>query len=90
MTDQSADEIRAGYEALRAVATGQGPCGTPRGLTLLLSQGLPAWVRSWAPLAPPCPVVPVAQRAGTTGAGAEVVRVLTEMALGCRPQLVKS
>ncbi|HTW10515.1 MAG TPA: hypothetical protein VME46_23630 [Acidimicrobiales bacterium] len=90
MRDQSADEIRAGYEALRAAATGQGPCNTPRGLALFLSQGLPAWMLSWTPPAPPCPVVPVGQRAVTTGAGAEVVRVLTEMALGCSPRVVRS
>ena len=87
MSGQPADEIRVGYEALRAAATGQGPCDTPRGLTLLLSQGLPAWMRAWSPLPPPSPVVPVDQRP-VAGVGAEVVRVLTEMALGCRPRLV--
>jgi hypothetical protein len=90
MRDRSADEYRVGYEALRAAATGQGLCDTPRGWTLFLSQGLPAWMRAWTPLSPTSPVVPADQRAVTTGVGAEVVRVLTEMALGCRPRLVPS
>ena len=88
MSGQPPDEIRVGYEALRAAATGEGPCGTPRGLTLLLNQGLPAWVRAWSPLPPALPVPPADPPPTAAGAGSEVVRVLTEMALGCRPRLV--
>lgn len=90
MSSRSAQEIRVGYEALRAAATGQGLCDTPRGLTLMLSQGLPAWMRAWVPLSAPSPVVAVDRGAVTTGVGAEMVRVLTEMALGGRPRLVVS
>jgi hypothetical protein len=90
MSGRSVEEFRVGYEALRAAATGQGLCDTPRGLTLLLSQGLPAWMRAWTPLSPPRPVVPAVQRTVTSGVGVEVVRVLTEMALGCCPRPVVS
>lgn len=88
MSGRPAEELCAGYEALRAAATGQAVCGTPRGLTLLLSQGLPAWMGASVPLAPAAPVVPGAERPVAAGAGAEVVRVLTEMALGSLPRLV--
>lgn len=38
------------YERLRGWVTGQGSgLTTPRGLALLLRQGLPAWVRAWSP-----------------------------------------
>jgi len=90
MNGRPSDELCAGYEAVRAAATGQAPCDTPRGLTLLLSQGLPAWMRAWTPLPAPQVSVPADPRPVTTGAGAEVVRVLTEMALGCRSRLVVS
>lgn len=88
MSGRPADELCAGYEALRAAVTGQAVCDTPRGLTLLLSQGLPAWMGASAPVAAPAPVVPGTERPVAAGVGAEVVRVLTEMALGCRPRLV--
>ena len=90
MSGHPPDELRVGYEALRAAAPGQGPRDTPRGLTLLLSEGLPAWMRAWSPLPPALPVPPADQRPLAAGVGNEVVRVLTEMALGCRPRLVVS
>lgn len=90
MSGRPADELCVGYEALRAAATGQMVCDTPRGLTLMLSQGLPAWMRAWAPLPPAAPVVPADQRPVAAGVGAEVVRLLTEMALGARIRLVVS
>lgn len=90
MSGRPADELCVGYEALRAAATGQAVCDTPRGLTLMLSQGLPAWMRAWAPLPPAAPVAPAGQRPVAAGVGAEVVRVLTEMALGGRARLVVS
>jgi hypothetical protein len=88
MTGRPADELCAGYEALRAAATGSVVCDTPRGLTVLLTQGLPGWMRAWASLPPP--IVPAARRPVGSGVGAEVVRLLTEMALGCRPRLARS
>ena len=82
----SADDIEAGYEALRTQAMGGRPVESPRGLALVLTRGLPAWVRAWA-VSPPVPPVPVpaADRHVTTeGIGVEVVRVLTEMVLGAQ------
>jgi hypothetical protein len=90
MSGRPADELCAGYEALRAAATGQMVCEMPRGLTLMLSQGLPAWMRAWTPLPPARPIVTAGQRPVATGVGADVVRLLTEMALGCRIRLVVS
>jgi hypothetical protein len=77
--------LAAGYEALRAEATGGLPSDTPRGRALVLGQGLPAWIRAWAappPAAPPPPCAPCP--GGTGGLAAEVVRLLAEMALGSR------
>jgi hypothetical protein len=90
MSGRPADEIGAGYEALRAAASGQHACDTPRGLTLLQAQGLPAWMRAWSPLPPPRPVVAGEQRPLAAGVGTEVVRVLTEMVLGNRTRLAAS
>ena len=84
MSGRPADEIGASYEALRAAASGQVACDTPRGLALLQTQGLPAWMGAWSPLPPPPPVVPTEQRPVAAGVGTEVVRVLTEMVLGGR------
>lgn len=90
MSARSADELCSGYEALRAAATASAPPEGPRGLALLLAQGLPAWMGAWAPLPAASPVVPDAERRVAAGLGAEVVRVLTEMALGCRTTLAAS
>ena len=90
MSTRPADELCAGYEALRAAATGSLACDTPRGLALLLSQGLPAWMRAWRPLPAPMPFPPADERPVVPGVGGEVVRVLTEMALGCRTRLAAS
>jgi hypothetical protein len=90
MSGRSADEIGAGYEALRAAASGQHACDTPRGLSLLQTQGLPAWMRAWSPLPPPRPVVPSEQPPVTAGVGTDVVRVLTEMVLGTCTRLAAS
>jgi hypothetical protein len=83
-----ADDICAGYEALRAQAVGGRPSDSPRGQALVLNQGLPAWIRAWA--APPAvdlPPAPAGPTAAPGGLGAEVVRLLTEMALGGRARL---
>lgn len=79
-------ELTAGYEAIRAQATGELPAATARGLTLFLSAGMPSWMRAWAPLAPAPPAthVALANSLPSIGLGAEVVRVLTQMALSCR------
>lgn len=77
------DGMTLGYEALRAQATGDLPAVTPRGLTLFLAAGSPAWMKAWAPLTPATPA-PRADREVRIGLGGEVVQLLTEMALGCR------
>ena len=91
MSATPAGELCSGYEALRAVATGSVVAAAPRGLALLLGQGLPAWIRAWAPLPPPAaPRVALGERPVVAGLAGEVVRVLTEMALGCRSELAAS
>jgi hypothetical protein len=84
VSGRPADELCSGYEALRAAATGWASSETPRGLALLVAQGLPAWIRAWNPLAPSAPSDPAGERPVVSGAGRDVVRVLTEMALGAR------
>ncbi|HVB54115.1 MAG TPA: hypothetical protein VNF24_08010 [Candidatus Acidoferrales bacterium] len=79
-----ADLLQA-YEGLRAHALGQLPAGTPRGLALFLDGGMPAWMSAWVQLAP-CPIPPApagaSDRPPLDALGGELVRVLTEMALG--------
>ena len=81
------DGLAAGYEALRAEAVGSLPSDAPRGRALVVGQGLPAWIGAWAapaaaaPPPPPCAPCP----GGIGGLTADVVRLLTEMALGARP-----
>lgn len=87
MNGRGSDELAAGYEALRAEAVGSLTSDTPRGLALFLAQGLPAWIRASVPPPAPRPVVPAGERSVAPGLAAEVVRVLTEMALGCRSGL---
>ncbi len=77
-------ELVQSYESLRAQATGQIPTSTPRGLALLLSSGMPAWMAACAPVM--SPATPAASSSAPTsplvGLGADLVRLLTEMALG--------
>jgi len=80
-----AAELEQAYEALRAQATGQLAAVTPRGLALFLAGGLAAWLVVWARPAPaPAPPTPTtdAPRLVLAGLSLELVRVLTEMALG--------
>jgi hypothetical protein len=80
-------ELEKAYEALRAQAVGQFPAVTPRGLALLLHAGLPAWMAAWVPLAPvstPSPAAVATEGAPLAGLAAELVKVLSEMALGSR------
>lgn len=73
------------YEDLRAQATGQIPAATPRGLSLLLNQGLPAWIAACSLVAPdPTPASAVSSASATPARplavkSAELVGVLTEM-----------
>jgi len=90
MTDRAPDELCAGYEALRLAATGLVVSDTPRGLALFLAHGMPAWMRAQSPLPLASSTVFDAERPVATGLGQDVVRVLTEMALGCHSRLVAS
>jgi len=83
---QRPDELVRGYEALRAHATGELPAVTPRGLALFLAAGFPAWMVAWAPLAPPTSTTPTLRgdREVRASVSCDVVRLLIEMALGCR------
>ncbi|HET6965789.1 MAG TPA: hypothetical protein VFH58_13525 [Acidimicrobiales bacterium] len=82
MSRGRAGDLAAGYEALRTRATGGLPAESPRGMAILLTQGLPTWIRAWAaPTAVSAPVVPAAPTTGS-GLGGEMVRLLTEMVLG--------
>jgi hypothetical protein len=83
---QRPDELVRGYEALRAQATGELPAVTPRGLALFLMAGFPAWMKAWTPVTPPGPTPPAPRddREVRASFGGEVVKLLTEMALGGR------
>ena len=83
---QPTGQLTLAYEALRAQATGQLPAITPRGLALFLAEGFPAWLNVWKRPVVPVPKAPSAPRhqQPAAGVGAEMVRVLTEMALGCQ------
>ena len=90
MSARSVDELHAGYELLRAAAMGAAVACSPRGLALLLNQGLPGLIRAWAPLPSPEPQAAGNERPVVAGLASEVVRVLTEMALGCSRELAAS
>ena len=83
-----AAELAQGYEALRAQALGELPPFTPRGLAVFLRGGLVSWMSACPPRDPPKQPRPTTSpRAGSrevrglTGVSAELVRLLTEMAL---------
>jgi hypothetical protein len=84
----SADDLAAGYEALRAAALGSRPTDSPKGLALLLGQGLPGWIRACTtPAAPRSPAAATGRAESAPAPSSEVVRLLTEMALGQRRSL---
>lgn len=81
--DADREPDRAGierYEELRRQAVDGGEAGWRLGLALLEHRGVAAWLRAWRSVVVPQPLRPV-QR--WTGAGDEVVGVLTSMALAC-------
>lgn len=84
----AAGELAEGYEALRAQALGGLPPLTPRGLAVFVRGGLAGWMSACPPGSRPRPGVsaPAGAREerALTGAGAEIVRLLTEMALSGR------
>ncbi|HEY4865424.1 MAG TPA: hypothetical protein VIK45_07925 [Candidatus Dormibacteraeota bacterium] len=81
----SADDLAAGYEALRAAVVGSRPTESPKGLALLLGQGLPGWIRAWTtPAALRSPAAAMRQAESTAAPSSELVRLLAEMALGQR------
>lgn len=76
--------MTVGYEALRAQATGTADAA-PRGLALLLSSGLPAWLAAWRSLVSAPPASPSAQLpskpVAAFGLGSELAVLLAEMVL---------
>lgn len=74
------EDLASHYEAMRAVAVGEGVSRAGLGAALLTSKGMPAWMRSWRACTPaaPSPGAP-AQRAPAS----ELVGVLAAMALAC-------
>ena len=48
MSQVRVDDLAAGYEALRTEAHGGVSSGSPLGMAVVLTQGLPAWMRAWA------------------------------------------
>jgi hypothetical protein len=58
--EPSTATLAASYEALRRVALGRsGPDDGPSlGFTVLLHQGMAAWLRAWAPCPPPPTLTP--------------------------------
>jgi hypothetical protein len=81
---QPADVLTLAYEALRAQAVGALPASTPRGLALLLTAGLPAWMTAWKPFAPAVATTASVphDRQPSADVGGDVVQLLAEMALG--------
>jgi len=81
----STGDLAQAYEALRAQAIGRTPTVTPRGLALLRRAGLAAWMPACAPLTSAVMAAPSGgdrQRTPLVAVDAELVRILTEMALG--------
>ncbi|MDA8075515.1 MAG: hypothetical protein M0Z40_09840 [Actinomycetota bacterium] len=81
MTGRSVVELCAGYEIMRATATGSSLLEAPRNLALFLAEGLAAWIGAWSPLPPAPPVFSGRERPLAAGFGQEVVCLITEMAL---------
>jgi len=77
----NADDLLAGYEALRVQALGAVPAATPRGLNVLTRAGLAAWMRALAPTGGPSTTTPRVGARESTGFGSELASLLTEMAL---------
>ena len=81
----SAVELERTYEALRAQAVGEVPAFAPRGLALLRHGGVATWMTACPPLVPvsgtELPSIGC-QEATLNGFSEELVRLLTEMALG--------
>jgi hypothetical protein len=84
----AAADLEQSYEALRAQAVGEIPSVMPRGLALFLRAGMPAWMTTCAPITRPVPMTRLStdgeQERRLSSLGTDLVRVLTEMALGSR------
>lgn len=83
-----AADLLAGYEALRAQALGAVPAATPRGLSVLTRAGLAAWMRALAPIARTSTTPRRVAARESTDFGAELVSLLTEMALSSQRRRV--
>jgi hypothetical protein len=65
---------------MRAVAVGEGVSRAGLAAALLVSQGIPAWIRSWRACTPP--LLPIRAPA-RPAASSDLVDVLADMALAC-------
>lgn len=74
------EDLAGHYETLRAVALAEGTAAAGLGAALLVTQGMPAWMRGWRVYLPAARVpAPPARPAPPS----EVVDVLAQMALAC-------
>jgi hypothetical protein len=74
------EDLAAHYEAIRTVAVQEGMARAGLAAALLVSQGMPAWMRGWRTCAPPASPVRAPTRSATS---TDIVSVLAEMALAC-------
>jgi hypothetical protein len=74
------EDLAAHYEAIRTVAVQEGMARAGLAAALLVSQGMPAWMRGWRACTPPSSPVRTPAPANTSS---ELVGVLAQMALAC-------
>jgi hypothetical protein len=74
------EDLAAHYEAIRTVVVQEGMAQAGLAAALLVSQGMPAWMRGWRACTPPSLPVRAPSPANTSG---ELVGVLAQMALAC-------
>lgn len=85
MTPHPVADITRAYEALRAQAIGEATGSGPRGLALILDQGVAAWIRAWSWTARTAVATIASPPASASDpAHAELASVLAEMALATR------
>jgi hypothetical protein len=93
-TERDGRALTARYEDLRRWAvTPAGALPQPRGLALLVQQGVPAWIRAWLAAAPPRPAASVgparyavAPPSPPPSVGPLLVVLLSTMALASRTE----
>ncbi|MBI2325647.1 MAG: hypothetical protein HYU87_11900 [Chloroflexi bacterium] len=86
MTPHPVAEITRAYEAVRAQATGDLAASSPRGLALILDQGLASWIAAWSSRmrGEVATTTSVRTTEASDPVSAELASVLAEMALASR------